>query len=585
MRPELLGQPCRNFQILGLTRCTDPRDGREKVVLANFAAGGTGTLIFVDPRTGAGEQLELPGDNGAWALLDWRDERLLVGTCATYGYLHDLDLRTRTFAEPQRDPDETYIWNLCAGTDGKVYGGTYPGCVLLQFDPVARQLRNLGRVSDDAGNLYSRAVYSLPGRLLIACGTAAPHLAIWDLASGRWQRFGEPGDAVHHVGEEVFCLMRGGQRVFYDSRSLQPLAGDHSDRLAPPPASSRYPGTQWAVRLGDGRAFVVRGQEYYLDDGGDAPPRLLPIPARPPATHILTIAADAHGRIWGSSGFGQTIFRFDPATGESWNSPVVTFSSGEVYGIAPVGERLFLACYSGGNHVVYDPRLPWNQLDNVNPRTLAAVGPALIRPAAKSVVGPDGHVWTGWMARYGVYGGGLSRVATDTLEVSSWSDPVPEQAIAGLAADDRHLYFVTSGSANGLRDREVPLHFVVFSPKGSIVWQHRFAPGQRLGPLAATGGLVTLAVDQRLVVFSPAVWEFVDTVALPAACQCLVPAWPGCLAAFCGDELWRVEPQTGRKEFGCRLPGRVYTAAMTPDGVLYCAIGASLYRIGEETER
>ncbi|MBI92327.1 MAG: hypothetical protein CME05_03830 [Gemmatimonadaceae bacterium] len=42
METESLGQPCRNFQILGIGSFIDPVDGREKVVLSNFAAGATG---------------------------------------------------------------------------------------------------------------------------------------------------------------------------------------------------------------------------------------------------------------------------------------------------------------------------------------------------------------------------------------------------------------------------------------------------------------------------------------------------------------------------------------------------------------
>jgi hypothetical protein len=62
---------------------------------------------------------------------NWQNEKLLIGTCGTYEYLHCLDLATREWAEPLRDEKESYIWNLCVGSDGLVYGGTYPGCVLL----------------------------------------------------------------------------------------------------------------------------------------------------------------------------------------------------------------------------------------------------------------------------------------------------------------------------------------------------------------------------------------------------------------------------------------------------------------------
>lgn len=124
---EYIGQPCRNFNILGITTILDPMDDQEKVVLSNFVAGATGNVILVDPVTGEGESIMLLGDEGAWAVLNWKNEKLLIGTCPRHGYLHCLDLKSRTWAEPLRDEKELYIWNLCIGSDGMVYGGTWPG--------------------------------------------------------------------------------------------------------------------------------------------------------------------------------------------------------------------------------------------------------------------------------------------------------------------------------------------------------------------------------------------------------------------------------------------------------------------------
>jgi hypothetical protein len=153
-----LGEPCCNFNILAVEKIVDPLDGQTKVVLSSYVAEGTGCLVFIDPTTGQGEQLALPADSGAWALLNDQNERLFVGTCATYGYLHALDLNTRRWAAPLRVEGETYIWNLGTGSDGMVYGGTWPGCVLLRYDPKRYQLTTLGKVSDVTGNCYSRYV-------------------------------------------------------------------------------------------------------------------------------------------------------------------------------------------------------------------------------------------------------------------------------------------------------------------------------------------------------------------------------------------------------------------------------------------
>jgi hypothetical protein len=184
---KAIAEPCRNFNILGSTVITDPKDGREKLVLSNFAAGTTGNLIFIDTKTGEGEAIKLPGDEGAWALLNLSNEKLLVGTCAGYGYLHSLDLKSRTWAEPLRDPHEKYIWNLTMGSDGMVYGGTYPGCVLLRYDPKAHKLENMGRASDNTKNLYSRNVSGkLQGYILIAGGLDKPFLSAFNIAEQRY---------------------------------------------------------------------------------------------------------------------------------------------------------------------------------------------------------------------------------------------------------------------------------------------------------------------------------------------------------------------------------------------------------------
>jgi hypothetical protein len=576
-----VGQPCRNFQILGIAQFNDPRDGgREKVVLSNFASGATGSIVIIDPATGTGEAIDLPGDNGAWAVLNWRNERLLIGTCGQYGYLHSLDLATRQWDPPLRDPNEQYIWNLCVGSDGLVYGGTYPGCVLLRYDPEQRTLVNLGRVSDHKDNLYSRTVYGgIPGHILISCISADAHLSLWNITTGSWQRFGRPGAAVKEIGADFICLQTGTELDFYDLQTLAPLPGDSTGRLASPGRPARYTGMSFSVTLADGRTLATRGQEYYLDDGGAAPPPLHAIPAPRPATHILTIAADRQGRIWGSAGFGQTIFSYDPAGSEPWNSQVVCNNGGEVYGIAAIGSRLFLACYSGGDHVVYDPAQPWNQIDNVNPRTLAAVGPELIRPAARSVVGPDGNFWTGWMARYGTYGGGLSRVDVNSLEMTRWYDPIPNQAIVGLAADARYLYFITGGGANGLPTLDEPLHFGVFSADGSLVWQQVYARGALLRSVAAVAGRAVLAVDQRIEVYEPQTRRQERVVELDIPCHYAAALSATEAALFCGHQLWRFNPLSGDRIFLGDLPGQVNTLAVTPQGQAYVAIGTELFRL------
>lgn len=577
-------EPCRNFCILGVTSLLDPKDGREKLVLSNFAAGAVGNLVFIDTESGAGESVPLPGDSGAWALLPLGD-RLLVGTCPDYGYLHSLDLRTRQWAKPLRVELEKYIWNLALGSDGFVYGGTYPGCVLLRYDPDRHELVSVGRASDNERNLYSRYVHAGPhGRIFISGGFDKPFLNVWNIETETFDRFGEPGEAVEAVTESYVCTKIAGSLRFYDAKTLQPVEGavaeawsaalEEKEIVVKDRLRVRY------IRLLDGSRAGVKGQDYFIQRPGTSEPVFRPIPTPAPATRIHTVIADAQGVLWGSSGFGQTIFRYDPKDESFWNSGAVCDAGGEVYGMAFVGDELFMTAYAGGDHIVYRPSEPWDQYGNVNPRTLRSVGPELIRPHGKSVVGPDGGIWTGWTANYGVYGGGLSRIDPVTKEVQSWYDPVPGQPIESLAADESRLYFTTGTGGNGLPARDEPCHFAVWEPKGRISFLHRFESGEKPGALLALQSRVWVRVDHDLAVFDPQTMAFVHRIPLGEACTCLLALGPDRIAAFGEKTLHLVDTRRMTAEAVGSLPGHVTTAARTPDGTIYFnCYGTKLYRL------
>lgn len=580
MPRTLLGRPCRNFQFMAVTTLTDPRDGGEKVALGNFVSGGVGAVLLVDPHTGAGEALEIPGDNGPEGLLNLDDQRLLVACSETFGYLHSLDLATRTWAEPLQVESETYLWNLCLASDGLVYGGTYPGGKLVRYDPARHVLDDLGPVSADPDNQYTRNVHGqVPGWVLVDCGMATMEVVAYDLATGERRRVGPPGAWVREATAEFVCLTTPQGPEFYAPDTWERLP-DLSDRLSPSlPAPFSLTGL--AARLSDGGLVGVRGQDLAHLPPGESAARVVPIDAPRPATRIHTLVQDDRGGLWGASAFGQTIFSYDPATGATWNSPAVTAISGEVYGMVWVGGQLFMSCYCGGDHVVYDPALPWDEATNVNPRTLESVAPALIRPFARSLLGPDGGVWTGWMAAYGTYGGGLSRVDPETLEVTSWYDPVPGQGLDFLTADDRYLYFVTTDYGNGLPFLTDPLHFAVWDPAGEVVDDVTLELGEHGGPLAAVGGRILMVRRDRpeVRVYDPQALRFEDPVPLPEQCGGLLAVDADTALVFSAKRRYRLTLPDRRVEDIGEMPGNATAVALGKRGELYVAVGADLYRV------
>jgi streptogramin lyase len=241
-----------------------------------------------------------------------------------------------------------------------------------------------------------------------------------------------------------------------------------------------------------------------------------------------------------------------------------------------------MAAYSGGDHIVYRTDEPWNQYDNLNPKTLRPVGPDLIRPLGKTVIGPDGAVWTGWSAAYGVYGGGLSRVDPVTREVSSWQGPVPGQQVCGLAADGSFLYLTTNGGGNGLAYKEEEgCCFAMWDPaEASVVYLHRFEPGIRTGFVLSAHGYVWMRAGNEVAVFDPERMDFVASVVLDEACGCLVKFGESSVLAFGESGLFQIHAGAMQARRLGGLPPNVTTAAVTPDGSIYFnQYGTRLYKL------
>ncbi|MPM91472.1 hypothetical protein SDC9_138602 [bioreactor metagenome] len=173
----------------------------------------------------------------------------------------------------------------------------------------------------------------------------------------------------------------------------------------------------------------------------------------------MNIACDEKDNVWGASGFGQTIFSLDPDTGSFKNTNQVTDNGGEVYGIVPIKDRVYLTAYIGCMHIVYYPDKPWSQEDNTNPNTFRLFSSeGYARPEGRSIIGPDGNIYTGLMANYGVYGGAVTKLCIDTNETAIWENKINDYAIGGIFADRKYVYAITCGQGNGMPTRDVPTY-------------------------------------------------------------------------------------------------------------------------------
>lgn len=490
----LAALPCRNFCILGADYIPlDPLSGGERFAVVSYAGGATGALILVDPETRTCENYPLPYDAGAWAVLYLKEkEMLLIGTCANHGALHRFDLKTRTYLSSLTVAGERYIWNLARGDNGKIYGGTWPGGALLQYDPEAETLISLGHVGPDPENCYTKGVTPVYGGVAVNSGFHENTVWLYRFADKTFTQIGGTGESIAAAFSDRLLTKTDADYRLYDLNTNRLLAqfapGKQPEGL--PDSVKTYlekqkeplpygllpgeAGNHIAVRK-NGKRIGIKGQDLIWEEANDWHFELLA--AEPIPCNIMTLAADPDGVIWGSAEFGQTIFKYDPATNTFQNSASVAAAGGEVYGIVPLDGRLYLTSYVHGDHILYDPKAPWDQYNNINPRLLGSCAPEMVRPHGKSVLGADENIWTGWWASYGVRGGGITKIDTKTQEVTSWFGIAGDQAIEHLCAAPESLYAVTNGEASGLMTDEDAFQVLQIDYNGKVTHRRTYEKG------------------------------------------------------------------------------------------------------------
>jgi len=611
------GEPCRNYCFFASEHIPcDPYDGREKYVLSTCVTGGNGRIYLIDPDAGTREEFEFP-DTAAWAVKYLPDyEKLLIGTAMSHGYVMALDLKTRTWSEPLRCDGETYVWSFARDKNGLVYGSDYPLCRMFIYDPAAHTLTLSDRVSANEKNLYCRHVFTHPdGNIVCSVGFDCCESYYYDVDKKTFTRFGIDGDWVDTPIQNniIRSANKNGTYRFYDPDTLElvdkpvsianpSLEGLTDPRVIAnikdvidPPYGHLIPGRcgRHMRTLNDGSVFGIKGQtSFRIKDDAIS---FAPVPGTPPSTDIFGIAADENGRIWFATGLGQTMGWYEPSTGDYWNSDAMTPIGGEAYGIVPVGGKVYFSTYSGGDHVVYDPNAEWSQYDNQNPKTLESCGKNMIRPIGRSILGPDGHVWIGWSGLYGVYGGGLTRIHTDTHEVDIRHGIIPLQAHGCLTASDTYVYSTTNGTTSGLNARADEFYLLRHDMNMDVVWSEKFALGQFPQHVTvADGRLFLVLADENTRRDTLRIYDETTMELLDEQCICTFADWRDrgangitymtryddkTFLLFVGTEVRRICAATMEIIETQPLPRQVRLCTVAPDGSVWFGCGTKLYRL------
>ncbi len=614
---EHLGQPCRAKNMLASRLVTDRADGRERLVVTNMNEDTGCELIFIDFEKDAAKVYRAPAGTGSWALNEVPGDRLVIGTFYD-GVFMVFDLKKMEFVKVSDFPGESYIWNLAMGKDGRIYGGTYSGGKLGALNLDTYEVEDCGAPAPP--NLYLRNVSALPdGRILCSFIQEQSTTLIYDPATKKFEPVPESIKGVTQGLSWNGVFLAGNQ--VYDGKTLARVdppfpvpPADHGSwafdlRLTTDEAVFfRQGDTVYRWRKGEaaptalvsidmrsgsylactkrGELVGLRGQDYFVAKPGDTELKVKPIPAESGPRPTLFLRVDAKGRVWGGPHFGQTLFWMDPATKKTVNTGCVSDHGGEVYDANFVGGKVYAVAYAGGDIVEYDPEQPWDQWNNKNPRTIASIGPkGYIRPIGGVRVGPDGKLYSGWMAKYGTYGGAIAITDPKTGDTELIENPLGEQAVYDVVTDGKLAYIGTSLGGNGLPNKkgESPKFGIIDLPSKKPVYEKVMEGASHVRPLAydAGSGHVAVSVSGGIRIFDSGKREFTELAKDAPKLSSRSIAEPGDGRLYYGSEksVVAMDMTTGKCETIVEAPGNVECVAVGPDGTLYCSIGVDLYAI------
>ncbi len=615
-RLELLGQPCRARNVLASRVVKDRATGREMFVLSNMNENSGAELIFVDYQNDAAKVYRAPAGSGAWGLNEVPGDRLVVSTFYD-GVFMVFDLKKMEFVEVSKFPGEQYIWTMAMGSDGRIYGGSYPGGKLGALDLDTYEVEDCGAPAPP--NLYCRQVSPTPsGDLLCFFNTEKPTTLLYDPETKKYRPAppavsnGVPGtvwNGYFLAGRQVFkgkeleevkapwptpptdkgiwnfdisltnsstVYMRQGNTVYSYTQ------GDKELKLV-----CDLDLLRGGLRASDssGNLLGLRGQDYFVIRPGDKEIKLRPIPAEsgPRDSHFLRVGPD--GTLWGGPTFGQTLWHMDPKTRKAVNTGAVSDAGGEVYDVAFANGKVYAVAYAGGDIVQYDPSQPWDQIGKKNPVVIKKVGGKYIRPQAGVSVGPDGRLYAGWLAQYGTYGGAVSITDPKTGETELIENPLGEQAVIGVAPAGDVIYVGSSLSGNGLpyKKGESARFGIVDIKTKETVFRHEFEGygGVRVLAYDAESKRVFLAVGGKPMLFDTKTRGFVRKLDGAPNVGGYSVAVPGDGTIVYGSEknVVRFDMRTGKTSIVVEAPEKVQNVAVGPQGELYISCGVDVYAV------
>jgi streptogramin lyase len=622
------GHVCKNFRLYWPTAqlCFDRKLGREVLIVFDDAGSGT-RLLVIDFETGRTTPYPFPHGGAAWHAKRAGDGTLWIGL-NRIGQLAHFDPTERAYLPVARNlgggKDFTHVCNLTEAADGAIYYATYKNCQLWRYDPKTDTHTLLVKRIDPKNNYPYGLTTATDGRIVIVTAANAhsvwvfdstnnsitnltpekyrvpsnwsqpvafdkwvlvdwldpkPHameVHLYDLASDRFAEAIRFPNYTLGTGDNTNVMLTAEGRVV-----VKAALGDYryleipSMNLSP---AFRLEGAHHQMQIEptrDGKRLLTGwGQEYSVvsTSGGWLAWQLPDTPAT--RVKILALSGHSDGKVYGTAGLGNTMFVFDPKSGETTNTGQITDTSGEAYGICSLNDRLYMASYTWAVITEYDPTRPWqvDQSRQSNPRTIGRLGSGQYRPVGGIHVAPGGLLVTGTAPNYGQSGGAFSLIDPKTDQVRVYRNRVPGGTVSEFATDGQRLFGYGGGE-----------FFLWDVDKEKFLFRKRM-PG---GPLAFAGEKLYMVSDNGLASFDPSIMKMdrlagVSLAGVPR--HSLRVGKSGELYAISGGSLVRINLETGETvQFAATRAQAARCLTSTPDGTWWFVGRAGLCSFKEDS--
>jgi len=400
-------------------------DGRPSLLASMGQNNGGPFVLDIDPVTGHCRQFDAntPGAEAPTSAMRSLRTGILWLGAAWQGTLHRYDPAHPELGLEclgQIDPElATFPTSIAETPDGMIWIGAYPGCSLTRYNPATGEFTRFGRM--DATDKY---LYLLAGDDGALCGqikmTTFRMVGI-DPATGRPTPIGpilespptNPKRYEFFKGEDGHLYLDSYAGAFRltgsEARPVDtlpaPMAGVHAttrhgyQRILPLPDGA-------IATFADEAAFQFRQLHLTYPDGRV---RELSLNWTGAGTNLWTVHLGPDERIYGSSMLPEHLFSCDLDGGNMVNHGQCSVSGGEAYSMLNYGDQLVIGSYPASRISLYDPKLPYRfgTGPGANPLDVGRADELSTRPHAM-ITTPDGNIWVGSAADYGLLDGSLA---------------------------------------------------------------------------------------------------------------------------------------------------------------------------------